>query len=79
MMQQCISSQAPIEKVKFTRPPSPWMKDPEILSAKANLEKLRSTSRDFNHTTTRDKYVKLRNSYKNLIQSKKGTFIKKNP
>ena len=35
-----IADQAPIKKVKFSRPPAPWMKDPELLKAKKHLEHL---------------------------------------
>ena len=47
---QCISDHARNKKVKSTRPPAPWMKDPEIIIAKKHLENLRNTSRDSNHT-----------------------------
>ena len=47
---QCISDHARTKKVKSTRPPAPWMKDPEIVIAKKHLENLRNTSRDSNHT-----------------------------
>ena len=45
---QGISDHAPTKKVKFTHLPVPWMKDPEIVSAKN--QKLRNTLRDSNHT-----------------------------
>ena len=53
------------QKVKFTRPPALWMKDPEIISAKNHLENLRNTSRDSNHTDTsaRQSYQAARNNY----------------
>ena len=42
LITDCIADHVPIKKVKFTRPPAPWMKDPELLTAKKDLEHLRS-------------------------------------
>ena len=38
----CIADHASIRKVKFTRPPAPWMKDSELVTAKKHLEHLRN-------------------------------------
>ena len=38
LINKCISDHAPTKKVKFTRPPAPWMKDLEIISAKTILK-----------------------------------------
>ena len=79
LINKCISDHAPTKKVKFTRPPAPWMKDLEIISAKNHLENLRNTSRDSNHTETsaRQSYQAARNNYKKTIRSKKATFLRK--
>ena len=42
LITDCIADHALIKKVKFLRPPAPWMKDPELLTAKKHLEHLRS-------------------------------------
>ena len=39
LINQYISDHALTKKVKFTRPPAPWMKDPEIISAKNHVLK----------------------------------------
>ena len=79
LVNQCISEHAPTKKMKFTRPPAPWMKDPEIYSAKNILENLRTTSRDLYHSdpNTRQSYQTARNNYKQIIRSKKATFLQK--
>ena len=79
LITDCITEHAPTKRVKFTRPPAPWMNDPEIISAKNTLEHLRTTSRDANHTDSniRETYREARNTYKKSITSKKSAFIKK--
>ena len=42
LITNCTTDHAPIKKVKSTRPPAPWMKDPELVTAKKHLEHLRS-------------------------------------
>ena len=37
-----ITDHAPIKKIKFTRTSAPWMKEPELVTAKKHLEHLRS-------------------------------------
>ena len=61
---QWISDHATTKKVKFTRPPAPWMKHPEIISVKNHLENLRNTSRDWNRTkpSARQSYQAARNN-----------------
>ena len=66
LVNQYISDRAPTKKVKLTRPPAPWMKDPEIIVAKNHLGSLRNTSRDLNHTelSARQSYQAARNNKK---------------
>ena len=40
LITDCIADHAPIKKVKFTRPTAPWMKGPELCTAKKHLEHL---------------------------------------
>ena len=42
LITDCIADHAPIKKVKFTRPPARWMKNPELVTAKKHLEHLQS-------------------------------------
>ena len=79
LVNQCISEHAPMKRTKFTRPPAPWMKDPEIFKAKNVLDNLRTKSRDLNHSelTIRQNYQSARNRYKKTITSKKVSFLRK--
>ena len=79
LVTQCISEHAPTRRVQLTRPPAPWMNDPEIVKAKQHLEYLRKTSRDAYHKdpNTRSRYLNAKNTYKTSIKSKKASFIKK--
>ena len=38
LVSQCITEHAPTKRTKFTRPPAPWLKDPEISNAKNTLD-----------------------------------------
>ena len=42
LITDCIADHAPIKKIRFTRPPVLWMKDPELVTAKKHFEHLRS-------------------------------------
>ena len=79
MINERISNHAITKKVKCTRPPAPWMKKPDILSAKNHLENLRNTSRDSNHNepSAHQSYQAARNNYKKAIRSKRATFLQK--
>ena len=50
LVNQYLSEHAPMKQTKFTRPLAPWMKDPEISSAKNFLDNLRTKSRDLNQS-----------------------------
>ena len=41
MVTDCMNRHAPIQRTKFTRPPAPWMKDPEIQRSQQSLKQLR--------------------------------------
>ena len=64
----CIADHAPIKKIKFTRPPAPWMKDPELVTAKKHLWHLRSL-KNANETDSNalSDYQKSKVRYKQLI------------
>ena len=78
LITDCIADHAPIKKVKFTRPPAPWMKDPELVTAKKHLEHLRSL-KNVNGTGSSElsDYRKSKVRYKKLIETTKVTFLRK--
>ena len=69
LVNQCISEHAPTKRTKFTRPPAPWLKGPEIFKAKNVLDNLRTKSRDLNHSdlTFRQNYQTARNLHKKQL------------
>ena len=79
LITECISEHAPTKRAKFMRPPAPWMNDPEIIAAKNHLERLRTSSRNANHTDNniRCAYRKSKDAYKKSIKLKKASFIQK--
>ena len=68
----------PLKKVKFTRPPGPWMKDPELFTAKKHLEHLQSlkNAKETDSNKLSD-YQKSKVRYKKLIKTTKGSFLRK--
>ena len=68
-----IRFHAPKKRTKFTHPPAPWMKDPEISKAKNVFDNLRTKSRDLNHSdlAVRQNYQSARNRYKKQLHRKK--------
>jgi len=74
---QYIFEHEPTRKVlKFTRPPAPWMNDPEVTTAKKQLP-----SRDASHADgnvcSASMYISAKNTYKKSLRLKKASFIKK--
>ena len=78
LITDCIADHTPIKKVKFTCPPAPWMKDPELVTAKKHLEHLRSL-KNANDTDSNElsDYRKSKVRYKKLIKTTKGSFLRK--
>ena len=80
LVNQYLSEHAPMKQTKFTRPLAPWMKDPEISSAKNFLDNLRTKSRDLNQsdqTAPRTTKVQEIDRKKKTITWKKTTFLSK--
>ena len=78
LITDCITDHAPIKRVKFARPPAPWMKDPDLITAKKHLEHLRSL-KNANETDSNvlSGYRKSKVRYKKLIKTTKGSFLRK--
>ena len=74
----CIPDHTPITKAKFTLPPVPWMKDPELITAKKHLDHLQSL-KNANETDSNavSGYRKSKVRYKKLIKTPKGSFVRK--
>ena len=86
LITDCMADHVPIKKVKFTRSPASWMKDPELVTAKKHFEYLRSL-KIVNGTDSNElfDYRKSKVRYKKLIKTTKRSFLhkaltsKKNP
>ena len=78
LITDCIADHASINKVKFTRPPAPWMKDPQLITAKKHLQHLRNL-KNANGTESNElsDYRKSKVRYKKLIKTTKGSFLHK--
>ena len=78
LITDCIADHATIKKVKFTRPPAPWMRDPELVTAKKHFEHLRSL-KNANGTESNElcDYRKSKVRYKKLIKTTKRSFLLK--
>ena len=78
LITDCKADHAPIKKVKVSRPPAPWMKDPELVKAKKHLEHLRSL-KNANWTDSNElsDYRKSKVRYKKLIKNSKRSFLRK--
>ena len=77
LVTDCIADHAPIRKVKFTCTPAPWMKDQELVTAKKDLEHLRSL-KNANGTDGNElsDYQNSKARYKKLIKSTKRSFLR---
>ena len=72
----CITHHPLYKKVKFTCPSAPWMKDPELVTAKKHLEHLQSlkNANETNSSKLSD-YQKSKVRHKKLIKTAKGSFL----
>ena len=44
LIKECIDRNAPLKRTKITRPPAPWLKDPDIVKAKAERNLLQKNA-----------------------------------
>ena len=70
LFSDCLESHAPTRRVKLTRPITPWMKDPTIVSDRRKLELSSIKSRD-------SKYMEDKKQCKKTIKDKKLHFFVK--
>ena len=74
---ECLERHAPLRKVRVTRPPAPWMKDPLI----EELQKKRDAARFTAHQTSNDaawhEFRSVRNKLKSAIRTAWKAFIEK--
>ena len=77
LISECLERHAPLRKVRVTRPPAPWMKDPLI----EELQKKRDDARFTAHQTSTDatwhEFRSVRNKLKSAIRTARKVFIEK--
>ena len=77
LITECIDRHAPLWKVKITRPPSPWLKDPNI----SMLQRARNAAKvNYKNEPSHRHHEGLktiRNQLKKSIKETKRTFLKK--
>ena len=44
LFKECIGRHVPLKRIKITRPPAPWLKDPDIVKAKAERDLLQKNA-----------------------------------
>ena len=76
LISECLEKH-PLRKVRVTRPPAPWMKDPLI----EELQKKRDSARFTAHQTSTDaaryEFHSVRNKLKSAIRTARKAFIEK--
>ena len=74
---ECIDRHAPLRRVRFTRPPAPWMETKEIRSLQAERDKLRKAAHRTHTTAAWDAFRHVRNKLKRAIRVAREQFISK--
>ena len=72
-----INENAPLMKTKFTRPPTPWMKDFEINKLQRKRDQWRHETYSQQTPQSSEKIRTIRNMIKKVINEKKTSFYKK--
>ncbi len=76
LVSECIDRHAPLRKVKVTRPPAPWMNQPEIQELKTKRDRLRKEAHKKNTTDAWAAFRLVRNKLEVTIHIKmKRTFL----
>ena len=77
LVSECLERDGPLRKVRVTRPPAPWMKDPLI----REFQKKRDSARFTAHQTSTDaawhECRSVRNKLKSAIRTARKAFIEK--
>ena len=77
LITDCLSRHAPIKRLKFTRPPAPWMKTLDIINIQKNRNELRTITYRTQTESDWQLFRNIRNELKYKIKSAKRTFLQK--
>ena len=72
----CINRHAPLKKIKFTRPPAPWMKSCNVRKLQIERNELRKRAHTTQNSTIWEKFRDVRNAIKKEIKKAKYKFYR---
>lgn len=75
LVTECIERHAPLRRVKVTRPPAPWIADPEIRELQTQRNKLRKRAHESNDNNIWEAFRATRNTLKTKIRQAKKSFF----
>ena len=73
----CITTHAPLRKVKLTRPVVTWMNDPKIANLQKDLHTQHTIDRNQKSSSNHTNYQNTRNKLKKTIKETKASFLRK--
>ena len=78
LFRECLDKHAPLKRTKVSRPPAPWMKNPDIAQLQRDIQVLRTVSNDKKDDGfSRSRYCDARNKLKYKIKTAKREFYKR--
>ena len=78
LFRECLHKHAPLKRTKVSRPPAPWMKNPDIAQLQRDIQVLRTISNDKKDDGfSRSRYCDARNKLKYKIKTAKREFYKR--
>ena len=76
LISECLERH-PLRKVRVTRPPAPWMKDPLIEELQKKRDSARFTAHQTSTDAARHEFRSVRNKLKSAIRTARKAFIEK--
>ena len=77
LISECLERHAPLRKVRITRPPAPWMKDPLIEELQKKRDAARFTAHEISTDAAWHEFSSVRNRLKSAIRTARKAFIVK--
>ena len=77
LISECLERHAPLRKVRVTRPPAPWMKDPLIEELQKKGDAVRFTAHQTSTYAAWHEFRSVRNKFKSAIRTTRKAFIEK--
>lgn len=77
LISECLERHAPLRRVRVTRPPAPWMKDPLISELQTKRNHARYTAHQTSSEAAWNLFRDVRNKLKSAIRTARKSFIEK--